>query len=171
MSTEIDTHSASIAKLNAQVTNLQKASKANVTELNARVAALTNENKSHRVCVSNMQKKINKLNYDIGFFITHLDLANAGFRVFDCRHTSYKVIPKGESTARKHDAESIAAEYFNDWKKDVEFIKEYKDARVKLVDHHHKHQQAGECQACTAHTIKTELQRVDKSRGVEVKYA
>jgi hypothetical protein len=170
LSNEVDTQRANITKLNAQVKDLQKTPKTDVTELKAKVTSLTNESKSHRTGISTLQKKVNKLNYDIGFFITHLDLAEANFRVFNCRHTNYKKIPTGEASTRKHTAGSIATEYYNDWNKDPAFIREYKDARSGLVGHHRKHEQAGEGWAISAQTIKAELEKVDKIRGVKVKY-
>ncbi|KAF1919242.1 hypothetical protein BDU57DRAFT_568584 [Ampelomyces quisqualis] len=170
LSTETNTHRANITKLNAQVTNLHNAPKDDVAKLKAQVLSLTSENKPNRTRISVLQKKINMLNYDIGFFITHLDLANADCRIFTCRHDNYKNIPKGQASAHKHDAGTIATEYFNDWKKDPEFIKEYKDARVGLVDHHRQHERAGEGRAEAASSIKSTLENIDRSRGVKISY-
>jgi hypothetical protein len=117
-----------------------------------------------------LHKKVSDLKWSIGYYITDLDLAQARFRVFTCRHGDFSNIPDGQKSTREKTAGLVASEFFKDWENDTEFINEYKDARLAILQHHRAHEKADQGRAHWANNLKVELERVDQMRGVKMIY-
>jgi hypothetical protein len=113
---------------------------------------------------------INDLKYDIAFYITQLDLAQAGFRVFDCRHENLGDIPDRFNTTRQKTAGFVADQFFKDWMSDATFSKSYDDARASVINHHQAHEKVQQGKGVASWRIRKEFEALDQKRGVATKY-
>ncbi|KAF2249122.1 hypothetical protein BU26DRAFT_564795 [Trematosphaeria pertusa] len=114
--------------------------------------------------------QINTLKKGIGYYITELDLADAGLRVFNCRHERISAIPDGENTTREKTAGFVANEFFRDWERDGEFLNEYMNARLTILKHHRAHERVNQGKGASSSRLLDQLRRVDYRRDVHVTY-
>jgi hypothetical protein len=84
---------------------------------------------------------IEQLKLDMAYYITQLDLANAGIRVYTCDHSSMSNIREDQTGTRVKPMWLIANQMFNDWKAEPEFMRMYKLGRVQVLKHHKAHEQ------------------------------
>jgi hypothetical protein len=128
------------------------------------------ENSNLKNEVKALHEKISDLKWQIGFYITDLDLAQANFRVFTCRHEHFHDIPDGRKSTREKTAGLIANEFFKNCQNDAGFIKEYSDARLAVLNHHRAHEKADQGRANWASELKWELDGIDQMRGLITPY-
>ncbi|KAF2032381.1 hypothetical protein EK21DRAFT_99022 [Setomelanomma holmii] len=91
---------------------------ANTTE----VTNLSSENFDLKADIESLDEKIRLLKWDIACYVTDLDLSEAGYRVFTCRHVRLSDISDGQNSTREKTAGIVAAEFFDDYKYDDEFL-------------------------------------------------
>jgi hypothetical protein len=120
--------------------------------------------------IKDLSKKIRSLKWDIGFYITDLDLAAADMRVFTCRHRKFSDIPDAAHSTREKHAGVVAFDFFNEYQYDNEFLAEYNQARSLTLKHHRAHEAVSQGRADWSSNLKTELERIDVGRGVNITY-
>jgi hypothetical protein len=124
------------------------------------------ENDKLKGDIGNLNEKIRDLKRDLAFYITDLDLAHAGLRVFTCCHDTFNTIPDGKNSTREKGCGIIANDGFLDFANDPEFMKEYNDARAVVLNHHRAHERINQGRGDWSGHLKDELYRVDHKRGV-----
>jgi hypothetical protein len=120
--------------------------------------------------IHRLNKDIRSLHWNIAFYITDLDIAAAGYRVFTCRHNDLPHTIDDAKTTREKTADVVANDFFRDYADDVDFIEAYQDARGSLLDHHRAHERHDPGRGERAGILKTELYHVDQRRGVVPTY-
>jgi hypothetical protein len=133
-------------------------------------ANLSTENSKLKADVEDLNTKIRDLKWNIGFYITDLDLTAAHMRVFTCRHHDFSDIPDGRHSTREKTARVVACQFFQDYQRDKEFIERYNDARRFTLEHHRAHEAINQGRANCTSELKMELERVDHNRGVATSY-
>jgi chromosome segregation ATPase len=108
--------------------------------------------------IRELREDVSTLKWNIGWYISELDLAEAGFRVFTCRHKKFENIPDGYNSTREKSAGLVASEFFGDWKVDEEFIREYMAARGAFLKHHRAHERANQGRGAHSSNILHECQ-------------
>lgn len=144
--TEQATNSAQVQDLQAQIQQLQTSNQT----LNSRLAPLQN---------------------NIAWWITHLDLANTGYRVFNCTHAAYNQIPDGQISTTVMQVGGVATAMFLEWCNDGEFLKLYNGYRQQYLTHHRAHERVSEgAKAVASFRLKKDFTDLDMKRGVVVTY-
>ncbi|KAF1935050.1 hypothetical protein EJ02DRAFT_439484 [Clathrospora elynae] len=131
---------------------------------------LKSENSKLQSDKKGMEKNTVSLKWDMAFYITYLDLIDAGHRVFNCRHDHYDDIPDGANETRAKRADIVATEFFQDWRSDSVFIAEYNNARQSFLNHHRAHETAGRGRGTLSGQLVYTLNRIDRARGVNIIY-
>jgi predicted nuclease with TOPRIM domain len=108
------------------------------------VDRLKGENRKLKEERKNLMDSNRNLKENTAFYITQLDLADAGHRVFSCFHDDYGNIPDGLHMARAKFAGLIATEFHNEYAADVEYMQLYGEQRQNILDHHHAHEYIGQ---------------------------
>jgi hypothetical protein len=85
-----------------------------------RATGLQTNNNKLNADIKTRDKSIRDLKRHIGDCVTDLDLAEAGHRVFYCRHDKFTDIPNGSNTTCEKSAGFIADNFFKDYEKDTE---------------------------------------------------
>jgi hypothetical protein len=140
------------------------------TDSHTQAANLSTENSKLKSDIEDLNTKIRDLKWDIGFYITDLDLTAAHMRVFTCRHRNFSDIPDGRHSTREKTAGVVAWQFFQDYQRDDEFIERYNDARQFTLEHHRAHEAINQGRATWASELKIELERIDRNRGVATSY-
>ncbi|KAH4250592.1 hypothetical protein HBH69_227410 [Parastagonospora nodorum] len=117
-----------------------------------------------------LKEEIRNLKKDIANNITDLDLADADWRVFTCRHDTFNAIPDGRNSTREKTMRVIATEIFLDHANDAEFMREYNDSRAVILNHHRAHERVNQGRGDWASNLKDELYQVDQRRGLVPSY-
>jgi predicted nuclease with TOPRIM domain len=108
------------------------------------VDRLKGENRKLKEERKNLMDSNKTLKDNIAFYITQLDLADAGHRVFNCFHDDYGNIPDGLHMARAKFAGLIATEFHNEYAADEEYMQLYGEQRQDILDHHRAHEYVGQ---------------------------
>ncbi|KAF1842962.1 uncharacterized protein K460DRAFT_340560 [Cucurbitaria berberidis CBS 394.84] len=117
-------------------------------------------------------RSIHVLKGNIAYYITHLDLADANFRVFACRHEGgLDAVPDKQNTTRQKTALQIATEFFKEYADDGHFISEYHDVRQYLLEHHRAHERVGQGRGSSSGRLKDKMIEVDVERGANITYS
>jgi hypothetical protein len=130
----------------------------------SQIAKLKAEAKDLRGEIANLQR-------DIAYYITHLDLAAEGFRVYTCGDDGLRDIRNDQNDTREKTASMIANELYYDWKDDAKFMKEYNSARQYVLKHHRAHERDKAGRGVWAGVLKNELINVDIRRGASITYS
>ena len=150
--------------------NENKARETTASSNHAQVLNFTTQNNQLKTQTQALEQNVSNLKFNIGIYITLLDLAESGFRVFTCRHKKFADIPDANHCTREQTAGLVGHEVFRDWKNDEEFMAEYNAARVFVLEHHRAHERVGQGRANAAWELKREMARVDEVRRVVVTY-
>jgi hypothetical protein len=138
--------------------------------VNLQATTVSAENTKLKADITDLNKKIRSLRWDIGFYITDLDLAAADMRVFTCRHRKFSDIPDAAHSTREKNAWVVACDFFNEYQYDNEFLAEYNQARSFTLKHHRAHEAVSQGRADWSSNLKAELERIDVGRGVNITY-
>jgi hypothetical protein len=135
-----------------------------IDRLKSEVAKLRREAKDKK-------DQIFMLKRDIAFYITHLDLANKGSRVYTCWHDNISnIINDGQNITCQKNAGLVANDFFSDWAEDKDFLEEYNSARQHVLNHHRAHESMKPGRGDGSGWIRDELNQVDHRRRVNVTY-
>jgi chromosome segregation ATPase len=108
------------------------------------VDRLKGENRKLEEEGENLRDSNRTLKENIAFYVTQLDLADAGHRVFNCFHDKSGHMPDGLHTARAKFAGLIATEFHNEYAADEEYVQLYDEQRQDILDHHRAHERIGQ---------------------------
>ncbi|KAF2850121.1 hypothetical protein T440DRAFT_114760 [Plenodomus tracheiphilus IPT5] len=136
---------------------------------NAQMQRLKNEN-------AKLTDEKQALEYDIllnkenmAHLVTKLDIANAGFRAFDCTHQSYYGTPDDHKSTNDFGYDKLARGIFGSLCDDEDFLACYNIYRHNCLKHHRFHAR-DEGKGVAAWRLKREFVRLDDSRGVAITY-
>lgn len=87
-----------------------------------------------------LKRKLKDLKIDLAWFFANIDMAEAGFRIFACKHDDLSKIPDKENTTRLCSISYAARRFFKYWRDDQYFADEYEDARCCVIQHHEAHE-------------------------------
>ncbi|KAJ4361974.1 hypothetical protein N0V83_010915 [Neocucurbitaria cava] len=138
------------------------------------------ENKEHDIDrlksnIANMRKekqeressiKITKAN--VAYYITCLDMADAGYRHFTCAHDNLGNVPDGRNTTQQAKAFTVATMLFKEWQHDKYFIEQYIQTRVYQVEHHRAHEKVNQGRGDFSENIYNTFLAVDKTRNATI---
>lgn len=106
----------------------------------------------------------------MAWYITQLDLAASGIRLFNCEHENFRNVPDGRNSTHEVSTTAVANHLFSEWMEDKQFIKEYNNLRRTMLQHHRAHERAQEGRGVASWRMKKEFVSVDEKRGVDIKY-
>lgn len=136
----------------------------------ANTTNLASENSKLQSDIAELEKEIWDFEGNITYYIADLDLAQAGFRVLNCRHDDFGAIPDCFHTTREKTAGVIAHALFHEYAHDADFMKQYLTARGTTLDHYRAHERVNQGRADWSDTRKQELMRVEGRRDVRPTY-
>lgn len=94
----------------------------------------------HQPAIPKADPVIEQLKLDMAYYLTQLDLADAGLRVYTCGHKSFSSLQDSQNETRVKPMWLIANQMFDDWKADAEFMSQYKSCRAQVLKHHRAHE-------------------------------
>jgi hypothetical protein len=115
-------------------------------------------------------ERLSKQLQDIGYYITDLDLAEEGLRIYKCEHDSDKKIPYDLYCTQRL-VRMVVYNMYRQWGSTEEFRKGYERSRQVVLDHHRGHEKAGHVRGHRSQHIKTVLIDIDRKRGALIKYS
>ena len=152
LQTELNTLRTANAKLTAKKNQIQaRASKDSSLnhQLQSQNTALRSENED-------LDYEIRRMLADIAYYITQLDLAYAGYRVFDCVHDQLSDIPDRKNSTKQNSIDHVVMQLYRDYAKNTTFLKRYTEARQDVLDHHRAHERARQGRGSRSYDIRDE---------------
>lgn len=137
----------------------------------ASMRRLKSENIELKEDMKKPETDASQLKYDMAIWITELDLANAGFRTFDCTHADMHNVARDLKSTREYNAGFLADEMFSLWCEDEGFIQVYNQQRKGHLIHHRAHERVNDAgRSVASWRMKREFNKLDEKRGVAVTY-